>query len=135
MEKRSEQFKNLPVLKKTCRKAVLVAIAIPVFTSQLEKSRESTDAANLRAAYAEVMAAAITGETDTASGVTVNKDATTGAITTVTKTVDCKQQVQSWQNTSIEDIGGVAITSVPASALTGWTITYTASTNAVTFAE
>ena len=31
--------------------AVLVAIAIPVFTTQLEKSRESTDIANLRSAY------------------------------------------------------------------------------------
>ena len=35
--------------------AVLVAIAIPVFTSQLEKSRESTDVANIRSAYAEVV--------------------------------------------------------------------------------
>ena len=33
--------------------AVLVAIAIPVFTSQLEKARQATDVANLRAAYAE----------------------------------------------------------------------------------
>ena len=37
--------------------AVLVAIAIPVFTAQLEKSREATDLANLRGAYAEQMAA------------------------------------------------------------------------------
>ena len=35
--------------------AVLVAIAIPVFTSQLEKSREATDVANIRSAYAEVV--------------------------------------------------------------------------------
>lgn len=33
--------------------AVLVAIAIPIFTAQLEKSREATDVANIRAAYAE----------------------------------------------------------------------------------
>lgn len=39
--------------------AVLVAIAIPIFTSQLEKAREATDAANLRAAYAEVSADAV----------------------------------------------------------------------------
>jgi type IV pilus assembly protein PilA len=32
--------------------AVLVAIAIPVFTAQLEKSREATDVANIRSAYA-----------------------------------------------------------------------------------
>ncbi len=36
--------------------AVLTAIAIPVFAAQLEKSREATDMANLRAAYAEVVA-------------------------------------------------------------------------------
>ena len=96
---------------------MLVAIAIPVFTSQLEKSRETTDLANIRSAYAEVVVDAIEDNAATA------------------ETVTLKQQVQSWQNTSIEDIGGVAITSVPASALTGWTITYTASTNAVTFAE
>ena len=35
--------------------AVLVAIAIPVFTTQLEKSRESTDLANVRSAYAAVV--------------------------------------------------------------------------------
>ena len=38
--------------------AVLVAISIPIFMSQLEKSRESTDMSNIRVAYAEVMAEA-----------------------------------------------------------------------------
>lgn len=33
--------------------AVLVAISIPIFTNILEKSRESTDLANVRSAYAE----------------------------------------------------------------------------------
>lgn len=40
--------------------AVLVAIAIPVFTTQLEKSREATDIANVRSAYADVMAEYLT---------------------------------------------------------------------------
>ena len=44
---------------------VLVAISIPIFTSQLEKAREAVDAANLRAAYAEVTSDVITGKTDT----------------------------------------------------------------------
>ena len=39
--------------------AVLTAVAIPVFANQLEKSRESTDLANARAAYAVLIAAAI----------------------------------------------------------------------------
>ena len=42
---------------------VLVAIAIPIFSSQLEKSREATDLANVRAAYSEVMNAAIVEDT------------------------------------------------------------------------
>ncbi len=41
--------------------AVLVAIAIPVFTTQLEKSKETTDIANLRSAYAAGQVAALTG--------------------------------------------------------------------------
>ena len=40
---------------------MLVAIAIPVFTTQLEKSKETTDIANLRSAYAAGQVAALTG--------------------------------------------------------------------------
>ena len=43
--------------------AVLVAIAIPIFTAQLEKAREATDAANLRAAYAELAVDVLDGDT------------------------------------------------------------------------
>lgn len=39
---------------------VLVAVSIPIFTSQLEKSKEATDLANIRAAYAEAASEAIT---------------------------------------------------------------------------
>ncbi len=38
---------------------VLVAISIPIFTAQLESSREAVDASNIRAAYAELMAEAL----------------------------------------------------------------------------
>lgn len=41
---------------------VLVAISIPIFSSQLEKSREATDLANVRSAYAKIMAEAIDTE-------------------------------------------------------------------------
>lgn len=51
--------------------AVLVAVAIPVFTSQLEKSREATDIANVRSAYAEV----VTHYLEKASVITINVDA------------------------------------------------------------
>ena len=42
--------------------AVLIAIAIPVFSTQMEKSREAVDLANIRSAYAEVLANYLTGE-------------------------------------------------------------------------
>lgn len=42
--------------------AVLVAIAIPVFSTLLEKSRESADLANIRSAYAELSALVINDE-------------------------------------------------------------------------
>ena len=40
--------------------AVLAAIAIPIFSAQLEKSREAVDLDNVRAAYSAVMYAAMT---------------------------------------------------------------------------
>ena len=114
-----------------------MAISIPIFTSQLEKSREATDAANLRAAYAEVMAAALTQDTDTASGVTITKDTTdTTKIVSITKFVERKQAQKDWQNTSIDDIGGVGTDSIGVTCTKkGWTVTWTATTNAVTFPE
>ena len=45
--------------------AVLVAIAIPIFTTQLEKSREAVDLANIRALYAEVAADVLTAPNGT----------------------------------------------------------------------
>lgn len=52
--------------------AVLVAIAIPIFTSQLEKARDSADAANLRAQYAETAVKVLESGTDvTSTGVKI----------------------------------------------------------------
>ena len=41
--------------------AVLVAVSIPIFTNQLEKSREATDVANFRAAKAAYVVALLDG--------------------------------------------------------------------------
>ncbi len=114
--------------------AVLVAISIPIFTSQLEKSREATDAANLRAKYAEVMTCALTGQEDTVNGITVTTGAD-GTITVVGKVDKAQQKQADWQNSTIEDIGGVEIISIPATTLNGWTITYTESDGKIVFAE
>lgn len=68
--------------------AVLVAIAIPIFTSQLEKAREATDLANLRAAYAECTTAVLTGE--------ANTDVKKQADGSYRKTVQITQTKKDW---------------------------------------
>lgn len=55
--------------------AVLVAVAIPVFTTQLEKSRDATSVANIRSAYAEAMTEYLTGTSAGAASATVTKKA------------------------------------------------------------
>lgn len=57
--------------------AVLVAISIPIFTSQLEKSRDAVSVANIRAAYAEASVAVLTDSTSSGN-VKVTKTAGTG---------------------------------------------------------
>lgn len=90
--------------------AVLVAIAIPVFNSQLEKSREAVDAANIRAAYAEVTTAALTG--DTTSTTADRKDGVSYDSDEWYKEVTIVQTQKDWQDKSIEKIGNTAIDSI-----------------------
>ena len=59
---------------------VLVAISIPIFTSQLEKAREGADLANIRAAYAEASVKALDSETYVGSAKTDAKMQSDGAI-------------------------------------------------------
>ena len=42
--------------------AILIAIAIPTFTAQLEKAREAADIANIRSAYSEAMVKYLDGD-------------------------------------------------------------------------
>ena len=69
--------------------AVLIAVAIPVFASQLEKSREATDLANVRSAYAQVSTEALLGDSE------------------ATVTVNLKQKQADWQSVDPVNIGGI----------------------------
>ena len=68
---------------------VLVAISIPIFTSQLEKSREAVDLANIRGAYAEVVAANLTDGN------------------AHSQTVKATQKESNWQGTNKGSIAGL----------------------------
>ena len=118
--------------------AVLVAIAIPVFTNQLEKAREATDMANLRSAYAEVMACALTGTSKTdalKNDVNVN-DATAGEFT-YTKNVTRVQKQAGWQGTdpATDGIGGVKDGITVTAGKNGWSVSYSEKTGEVTISE
>ena len=88
---------------------VLVAIAIPIFTSQLERSREAVDLSDVRSAYAEVMMAAITGDTsatytkDSGQKIYKEMDGTYSIMVT-----PLKQQKDDWQTPLPITIGGVS---------------------------
>lgn len=64
--------------------AVLVAIAIPIFTTQLEKSRDAVTVANLRSAYAEASALVLT-EPDSTSATSGNATKTAANVVKVSK--------------------------------------------------
>ena len=91
--------------------AVLVAISIPIFTSQLEKAREATDLANIRSAYAEL----------TAEYLTAGSDATTGS--EAQRTVAVTQKKEGWQSDNDEANTTIAETiSVPAKTSGDYTV-------------
>ena len=62
MKKNNKGFTLAELLIVVAIIAVLVAIAIPVFQTRLEQSRETTDIANLRSAYAAGQVAALSGD-------------------------------------------------------------------------
>ena len=117
--KNSKGFTLMEMLIVVAIIAILVAIAIPTFTNQLEKAREATDMANIRSAYAEVMAAALTGDATAAEG--VKYDADKGEWT---KAVEATQKVAEWQTAGgAPTIGGVKDVAAKVSG-NNWTITY-----------
>ena len=92
--------------------AVLVAIAIPVFSTQLEKSREATDMANVRSAYATLVADYLTN---------------TSAATSKSIKVPVAQKESGWKispNNKLQTMidGTISAVSVPAATSGNYTV-------------
>ena len=118
---------------------VLVAISIPIFTSQLEKAREATDEANIRNAYAVVQSAALTEEkqddlskNDVDGLITYTVSGAAGTYKYTAK-VTLKQQQNGWQSNggTAPTIGGMTITDTPSAGGTA-TVEYDVSTGKTT---
>ena len=118
--------------------AVLVAIAIPVFTSQLEKSREATDQANLRSLYAETVAAVLgedTSATTTLKNATLTVAKGADGVYTGTATYTCQQQKAGLESGSDPvNIGGVDVAASKFGPSAVITITVTSDGEAPTIA-
>ena len=115
---------------------MLVAISIPIFTSQLEKSREATDAANIRSAYAAVEAAALMQDNATDFAKNNTKDATftvegTEGSYVYKAEVTLLQAQDDWQS-GVPDIGGIKNVPEAKKNPAKATITYTQSTGETT---
>lgn len=105
--------------------AVLVAIAIPIFTAQLEKSRDATTVANIRSAYAEASALMLSepSSTSASSGNATKTAANVVAVTPV--------NVESSDNTYWEGNSpfNFSLTGLGAKNAGGYTATFTFATD------
>lgn len=88
MKNKNRGFTIIELLIVVAIISILASIGIPVFSNSLEKSRESVDIANVRAAYADVMTSANLGEA-------------------AVKIVHLNQKKDGWQSMNPVKIGGI----------------------------
>ena len=111
----------------TCLRGVLVAISIPIFTSQLKKARLATNQANARAAYAAATTQYMLDYDDTtpASGVSYVYTVATGKLGAVKTTAGTatitNTDISSWK---VEDQAGE--TALGDKTATSWEVVLTA---------
>lgn len=97
--KRRKGFTLMEMLIVVAIIATLVAIAIPVMNSILEKARETTDLANVRSAYAEVTIAALEDDKNSSYYNSTTKS--------YVKIVNLSQKIDDWQTEGVLQIGDV----------------------------
>lgn len=138
--KNSKGFTLMEMLIVVAIIAVLVAIAIPTFTTSLNEAKVATDKANIRSGYASVMADVLTKqfkaeEKDKPADVTykLNKDGSVTQITAGTTAAPNPYLTIGHNTATNNEIAGIKINETGA----GWekdkdvTYTYTFATGAV----
>ena len=146
--KSSKGFTLMEMLIVVAIIAVLVAIAIPTFTTSLNKARVATDEANIRSGYASVMADVLTsqistegktpsqgGGTATATGTAADMNYTLLVDGTVRKADDTNTTPAAYETKGkFSDTNGV---NIAGQTIKSWnpgqtvTYTYTGATNKV----
>ncbi len=130
MKKNNKGFTLAELLIVVAIIAVLVAVAIPVFTTQLEKARDSTDQANIRSAYAELSAALVanTNAAATKADLGLTSDLWDGSLAnnagTFTYTFVGKGTNTAWDNTGADfKIGDITIGAKASATTITFTVT------------
>ncbi len=81
--------------------AVLVAVAIPIFNAQLEKSRDAVDESNVRAAYGQAVADFLDDGTIQSSTITLGEQTFSAVANSGTVTVTMTSGSKSQDNTLV----------------------------------
>ena len=135
MKKNNKGFTLAELLIVVAIIAVLVAVAIPIFNTQLEKARESTDLANARDFYAEIAVALVDGSLSaTTNTMTVSGGLTATATydangvlqkVVVANTTVNQKQFSKWQSGTV-DVAGITVPDANApTAATDKNVTFT----------